>query len=372
MASEWVSGYYKQVLSNQVIGACVVNGKQIRIYCKTFQQEKGSGTWTIDDFGEANKTVAEMTGQTNYNIKLSFPDMEDPDMKEVFGIDNLFGVISEDGKKITMTIFSMIVEYIWITEEEAEEMRSNGDPANCPPCHHDLQPGEKGKFIWVSGPPGHGKSTTCRTLMETKGFVYYEGDCFICNTNPFIEPSKGKPVNVLFHQKELHGISKERIKITEEASVAYMEWINKTATGEYFDLDNNEAIKQVFTLMCEDIDVQKRRIGGDWAVCHAVASKSHRDLIRSKLGPDLVFVLLEMDEELCLERLKDRKNFEGFVERWENIGNAFQSAAENEEKIIVVKLTQDMTPIDVVEKILDNDVFKKQGFHSSTFSNRYI
>ena len=48
-------------------------------------------------------------------------------------------------------------------------------------------PDKGGKIVWLSGPPGSGKSTTCQLLAQKKGFVYYEADCTMAGTNPFTD-----------------------------------------------------------------------------------------------------------------------------------------------------------------------------------------
>ena len=48
-------------------------------------------------------------------------------------------------------------------------------------------PDKSGKIVWLSGPPGSGKSTTCQLLAQKKGFVYYEADCTMAGTNPFTD-----------------------------------------------------------------------------------------------------------------------------------------------------------------------------------------
>ena len=80
---------------------------------------------------------------------------------------------------------------------------------------------------------------------------------------------------------------------------------------------------------------------------------------RSKLGADLVFVVLEMDKELQMERLKNRENFgEDILQFFAKMGEMFDPATEDEENAIALKVTKELSPIDVVEKILTNDLIK--------------
>ena len=54
---------------------------------------------------------------------------------------------------------------------------------SCPhitPC-----PGKRGKIIFLTGPPGAGKSTTCQIMAREKGYIFMEGDSVIAFKNPF-------------------------------------------------------------------------------------------------------------------------------------------------------------------------------------------
>merc|ERR1719348_2007396 len=66
---------------------------------------------------------------------------------------------------------------------------------------------------------------------------------------------------------------------------------------------DDDFFKDYYSLMCEDIQREKERIGGDWAVAQCILRRDMRDFIRSKLGPELVIILLEMDLGDMKERL---------------------------------------------------------------------
>ena len=118
-----------------------------------------------------------MTGKTEYNVELSV----NVSLGEEF---KLYGVVSEDGKK--MTFMNIILNHFfvgvgwmeWITEEEAAAIEAAKDPMEALPHPYKEQPGNLGKFLWITGPPGSGKSTTAQMLARNAGYVYYEGDCF--------------------------------------------------------------------------------------------------------------------------------------------------------------------------------------------------
>jgi uncharacterized protein YgfB (UPF0149 family) len=59
-------------------------------------------------------------------------------------------------------------------------------------------------------------------------------------------------------------------------------------------------------------------------------------------------------------RLNKRETFgEEMTKKMKKMRDAFESAMEDEENAIALKLTRDMTPIHVVEKILSNDLVNK-------------
>ena len=58
--------------------------------------------------------------------------------------------------------------------------------------------------MWLSGPPGVGKSTTGQLMSREYGYVYYEADCFEECLNPFVDPTNlENPTKLAFSQKPL-------------------------------------------------------------------------------------------------------------------------------------------------------------------------
>merc|ERR1719429_785681 len=89
-----------------------------------------------------------------------------------------YGVLVEDGKKFFVNLFGGLMEWEWVPEEEGKELAKDGDPIEAPPSHHKVQPEYQGRLLWITGPPGLGKSSSAQLLSREHGFVYYEGDCF--------------------------------------------------------------------------------------------------------------------------------------------------------------------------------------------------
>ena len=65
------------------------------------------------------------------------------------------------------------------------------------------KPDQRGKLIWLSGPPGAGKSTTCQLMARDKDFIYYEADCIMQLINPFTDPNVDNPSVASFSSKPL-------------------------------------------------------------------------------------------------------------------------------------------------------------------------
>ena len=73
-----------------------------------------------------------------------------------------------------------------------------------PSCPHiKPQPGKQGKIIWLSGPPGAGKSTTCQLMARKHDFVYYEADATMQFINPFVDLNVENPTVAAFAGKSL-------------------------------------------------------------------------------------------------------------------------------------------------------------------------
>ena len=125
------------------------------------------------------------------------------------------------------------------------------------------------------------------------------------------------------------------------------EW-GKVVKGEDYNLE------EFYSIMCEDILKERKRVGGDWAVAQAVPTRKLRDLIKSKLVPDLLFVVLELDEDLYRERLSPRIELVGKdrTEMWLNMKLRYEPVDDNEENAVDMEITREMEPDHVVAKIM--------------------
>ena len=162
------------------------------------------GSLKFGDFGPAKEEVAKEAGKPNYDVQISIWN----------GIMTPKGIVSDDGTKIHFWGIANNLDALeWTTEEAIQALRESGDPADAPPSEHKIQPENQGKLLFISGAPGVGKSTTGFLLSKNHGYVYYEGDCFWMNANPYISPTADASnlTDTMMKQKHLKEVSQEKL-----------------------------------------------------------------------------------------------------------------------------------------------------------------
>ena len=135
----------------------------------------------------------------SYNLEIKV-DYSDAHIKI-----QLHGVVSDDGKRMYLFgVWNELDCYVWQSKEDLRCLANERDPWLEPPCPYRIQPENQGKFVWLTGSPGSGKSTVAHLMSKEAGYVYYEGDCAEYFLNPFIPPNvKGNPTKHAFRQKPL-------------------------------------------------------------------------------------------------------------------------------------------------------------------------
>ena len=150
---------------------------------------------TYEDFGIAHDDVQKASGGIkNYNVEILLWN----------GMMRTLGIVSEDGKTIYGWGMWNTLEHIeWQSDEDLKKLADERDPVEAPSCSYPIQPDNQGKLIWLSGPPGAGKSTTAQLMGREAGYVYFEADCTMNACNPFVPTDVENPTLAAFQQKPL-------------------------------------------------------------------------------------------------------------------------------------------------------------------------
>ena len=149
-------------------------------------------------------------------------------------------------------------------------------------------------------------------------------------------------------QNLLKGVSQERIDACDAAETEFIAMLN----GKPFD---TKKICNAYSEMNKDITKERKRFGGDWVVAQAVPTREFRDHIKSELGPELIFCVLNMTKEDQMARIKARHGDEesSVNEMLLNAYDLYEPATKEERNAIDVRITPKMSPDDVVDSIVE-------------------
>ena len=119
----------------------------------------------------------------------------------------------------------------------------------------------------------------------------------------------------------------------------------------------NKVMEIVSEDMANDILKQRQRIGGDWSIAFAVFSRKQRDIIRKILGPDVIFVVLNLTKDCTKKRLAGRHGDGDAGDKITNIllemHKFYEKAGEDEENAFNIMIEEDMNSDDVNDKVMD-------------------
>jgi hypothetical protein len=151
-------------------------------------------------------------------------------------------------------------------------------------------------------------------------------------------------------QKHCKGITQENEDGVQDLNEFYM----KLSEAELDEVQGARAYKY----MSECVGYERRRIGGDWAVAQAVPTRRLRDVIRQHLGSDkVVFILIGLEPEATRNRLNNRNGESeaglAITDFCMKVNNFYEVKASDEDNTYDVIVTNDMTPKDVVQKIIE-------------------
>ena len=115
-----------------------------------------------------------------------------------------------------------------------------------------------------------------------------------------------------------------------------------------------EKTKPFYTNISNDVDTQKKRIGGNFAIAQAVPSRELRDHIRLTL-PDCIFITLTVTKENQKKRILARHgdNCSDIIELFNKFYEMYEGPGDGEENTYNIDITENMTPNDVMNHVLE-------------------
>ena len=116
-----------------------------------------------------------------------------------------------------------------------------------------------------------------------------------------------------------------------------------------------DALHPLYKEMADDILRQKKRLGGDFAIAHAVATRTSRDFIRNHIGNDVIFIVLNLTEECQKARLRGRHGDQLLEEStlMTDMFKFYEAAGEDEPNAYNVTIEDGESPDDVLQNVLD-------------------
>ena len=105
--------------------------------------------------------------------------------------------------------------------------------------------------------------------------------------------------------------------------------------------------------MGDHIVQQKKRLGGTFAAAFAVATRTGRDFVRQLVGPDLVFIVMNITAECQADRLKSRHGEGQGGDFLETAFKNFQPAGEDEPRTYNLDIEKGDSKEEVLRKAFE-------------------
>ena len=147
----------------------------------------------------------------------------------------------------------------------------------------------------------------------------------------------------------IQGLSEDQIKVNLEASEVFQQMMK----GDFDGFE--EKLPPLYKNIGEDIAKQSKRLGGDMIIAQAIFTRGQREYLREIIGPKLIFLVLNMNKDCQMKRVRERTPGvgEAFLEILFNYAEKCESAGEDEINAYNVTITEEMTREDVEKTILE-------------------
>ena len=145
----------------------------------------------------------------------------------------------------------------------------------------------------------------------------------------------------------------EDVKIVQDSEKVWERLLKKRVIGKGAKDELSKGLEPLLEYFCKNIHKQHKRLGGDFAVAWCSITRAQRDFCKKLLGPDLVFICLEMDKKILEERLKKRHSDEKDTAKvLFKICKFSELASLDEDNVHAIAIDRNTSSEDVVEKVL--------------------
>ena len=143
-----------------------------------------------------------------------------------------------------------------------------------------------------------------------------------------------------------------------------------------FNESMEEKLQPLYNGMAKNIANHRQRLGCNMAVAQAIYSRKQRETLFKIVGPDLIFVVLNLTKNCIKKRLEERHGDtlnDTLMGMLMKVADMCEPAGSDEKNAYNVYITEDMTPDDVIEKIQEivnqKPPWKNGIWHSSGISS---